>query len=238
MTKQNEILNDERYKSVLDFGFVGLVEHMGSDASIAQSARVSYGTGTRKTSEDRALIRYLINHNHSSPLEMADFRFHMKLPIFVARQLVRHRTASLNEYSGRYSEMSDECYVPELDRLQPQSLSNKQGSEGKLSDAEAKMAQYIIKDSSEHAFNDYKQLLSDKSCRGGDDFSCAVGSRQGVSRELARLVLPVNNYTELYWKIDLKNSDTPALIAELKKITYFRANVLVVVKNLPDFNFY
>jgi thymidylate synthase (FAD) len=190
---------------VLDHGYVRLLDSMGDDASIANAARISYDKGTKKTSDDRNLIRYLIRNHHTSPVEMVELQFEIKAPLFVIQQILRHRTANINQMSLRYSEAFDEFYIPELDRLQPQSKSNKQGSEGKLTDAEAKMAQYIIKDSAEHALNDYEQLISDQSCRGGDDFSCAVGTRQGLSRELARIVLPSNNYSKLVWKIDLKN---------------------------------
>lgn len=208
MTKQNEILNDPRYISVLDHGFVGLVEHMGSDSSIAQSARVSYGEGTKKVSEDRNLIRYLIRHKHTSPLEMVEFRFHIKMPIFVARQWVRHRTANINEYSGRYSVMSDEFYIPELDRIQPQSKTNNQGSAGKLSDKEANFCQSIMRDNASSCLDSYRLLLNDYSVSKIESdvhFTGEKEERQGVSRELSRIVLPVSNYTEMYWKLDLHN---------------------------------
>ena len=160
-------------KKVHEVGFVRLVDIMGSDGDIADAARVSYGKGTRAVSDNRNLIRYLVRHKHTSPLEMASVKFHLKLPIFVMRQLVRHRTAKLNEYSGRYSVMSDDCYVPEPEYIQPQSMSNKQGRAGELSDGWKRKYKTI-----EHG---------------------------GLTRELARTVLPVSNYTECYWKIDLHN---------------------------------
>jgi thymidylate synthase (FAD) len=208
MTKQSEIVNDPKYVPLLDHGFVGLVEHMGDDSSIVQSARVSYGSGTKKINEDRGLIRYLIRHKHTSPLEMVEFRFHVKMPIFVARQWVRHRTASLNEYSGRYSVMSDEFYIPELDRIQPQSTTNNQGSEGKLSEKEAQFSQSIMRDSASNALDSYKLLLNEYSVSKIESDVFYTGEpeeRKGVSRELSRIVLPVSNYTEMYWKIDLHN---------------------------------
>jgi thymidylate synthase (FAD) len=208
MTKQSEIINDPKYIPVLDHGFVGLVEYMGSDASIAQSARVSYGEGTKKVNEDRNLIRYLVRHKHTSPLEMAEFRFHVKMPIFVARQWVRHRTANLNEYSGRYSVMSDEFYTPDLERIQPQSTTNNQGSSGKLSDKEANFSQSIMRDNSSNCLDSYRLLLNEYSVSKIESdvyFTGETEERQGVSRELSRIVLPVSNYTEMYWKLDLHN---------------------------------
>jgi thymidylate synthase (FAD) len=208
MTKQSEIINDPKYISVLDHGFVGLVEHMGNDASIAQSARVSYGEGTKKVNEDRNLIRYLIRHKHTSPLEMVEFRFHVKMPIFVARQWVRHRTANINEYSGRYSVMSDEFYTPDLGRIQPQSKTNNQGSSGSLSDNEANFAQSIMRDNSSNCLDSYRLLLNEYSVSKIESdvyFTGENEERQGVSRELSRIVLPVSNYTEMYWKLDLHN---------------------------------
>ena len=175
-------------------GFVRLVDIMGSDGDIADAARVSYGKGTRAVSDNRNLIRYLVRHKHTSPLEMASVKFHLKLPIFVMRQLVRHRTAKLNEYSGRYSVMSDDCYVPEPEYIQPQSLSNKQGRDGILSDGWKGKYRDIITAIQVKTEIAYKLLLANESVEHG-----------GLSRELARTVLPVSNYTECYWKIDLHN---------------------------------
>ena len=168
---------------------------MGSDNAIADAARVSYGEGTRSVSDNRNLIRYLVRHRHTSPLEMGTVKFHLKLPIFVMRQLVRHRTASLNEYSGRYSIMSDDCYVPELDYIQPQSKTNNQGrSDDGLSDGWKTKYQQTIDDIRYKCLVAYDFLIGNKSIKHG-----------GLTRELARTVLPVSNYTECYWKIDLHN---------------------------------
>ena len=175
-------------------GFVRLVDIMGSDGDIADAARVSYGKGTRAVSDNRNLIRYLVRHKHTSPLEMASVKFHLKLPIFVMRQLVRHRTAKLNEYSGRYSIMSDDCYAPELEYIQPQSKTNKQGREGELPTNWKKGYQRRIDDIITKANMAYKYLIGNESISHG-----------GLSRELARTVLPVSNYTECYWKMDLHN---------------------------------
>ena len=176
-------------------GFVRLIDVMGDDSSIADAARVSYGTGTRSVSDNRNLIRYLVRHKHTSPLEMVEVKFHLKLPIFVMRQLVRHRTASLNEYSGRYSIMSDDCYVPELDYIQPQSQTNKQGrSDDGLSDGWKTKYQQIINDIRSKCLIAYDFLIGSETIEHG-----------GLSRELARTVLPVSNYTECYWKMDLHN---------------------------------
>lgn len=188
MTTQLEVSDDVRYKAYLDHGFVGLVETMGSDESIDESARMSYGKGTRTTSDRRNLIRYLVRHHHTSPIEMGEVRFHLKLPIFVMRQLVRHRTASLNEYSGRYSEMTNEMYVPDLSRIQVQSKTNKQGSGDQVMNDLAKSIQMLVDVTQEDTFEAYENLIE-----------------SDYARELARCVLPVSNYTELYWKIDLKN---------------------------------
>jgi thymidylate synthase (FAD) len=188
MTKQSEILNNPKYIPVLNAGFVGLVDHMGNDDSIVQAARVSYGKGTKKVSEDRGLIRYLVRHSHTTPLEMVEFKFHCQMPIFVARQWIRHRTASVNEYSGRYSEMSDDMFVPELSTIKPQSNSNKQGRDGEFSESQQKLIQTRIIQNNKEDQDEYKLLLD-----------------TGMAKEMARGVLSVNNYTEWYWKIDLHN---------------------------------
>jgi len=167
---------------------------MGSDGDIADAARVSYGKGTRAVSDNRNLIRYLVRHKHTSPLEMASVKFHLKLPIFVMRQLVRHRTAKINEYSGRYSVMSDDCYIPEVEYLQPQSQINKQGRGGELSEGWKNKYKTMIKDITNKATICYGLLVGNKTLGHG-----------GLSRELSRIVLPVSNYTECYWKIDLHN---------------------------------
>jgi len=194
MTLRSEINfeQDKNYVPVLDHGFVGLVDHMGSDSAIVQAARVSYGAGTKQVQDDRNLIRYLMRHEHTTPFEMCEVKFHIKLPIFVMRQLVRHRTASMNEYSARYSVLTDEFYIPELEQIQKQSTSNKQGrEEAEWGFAEKRNVQHAFQRNFFNAYKDYTELL------GKDD--------AGLARELARSVLPVGGYTELYWKANLKN---------------------------------
>jgi thymidylate synthase (FAD) len=204
MTTVNDIENDPRYIKVLNSGFVGVVDHMGSDAAIVQAARVSYGDGTKSVREDRALIRYLVRHKHTSPLEMVEVCLHIKTPIFVMRQLVRHRTANLNEYSGRYSVMTDEFYIPELENIKPQSTDNKQGRNGQLSACEQQYFQSNMKTHCQISYDLYQKLLEPvqygiESCPEGDPAGV------GMARELARTILPLSNYTELYWKQDLHN---------------------------------
>ena len=177
-----------------EYGFVRLIDIMGSDEDIADAARVSYGKGTRTASDNKGLIRYLVRHKHTSPLEMVSVKFHLKLPIFVMRQLVRHRTASLNEYSGRYSIMSDDFYEPSDDYIKPQSQTNKQGRGGELSEVWKQSYKQRIHEITTKAKYAYKFLIGTESTSHG-----------GLTRELARTVLPVSNYTECYWKIDLHN---------------------------------
>ena len=194
MTLRTEINfeEDKNYLPVLDHGFVGLVDHMGSDNAIVQAARVSYGAGTKQVQDDRNLIRYLMRHEHTTPFEMCEVKFHIKLPIFVMRQLVRHRTASMNEYSARYSVLTDEFYIPELEQIQKQSTSNKQGrEEAEWGFQEKRDVQHAFQRSFHNAYKEYASLL------GKED--------NGLARELARSVLPVGGYTELYWKANLKN---------------------------------
>ena len=172
----------------LDKGFVRLVDSMGGDDAIVQSARVSYGKGTSKLSQDRGLIRYLMRHRHTTPFEMVEFKFHCKMPIFVARQWVRHRTANINEYSLRYSEARDEFYYPDPDNIEFQSALNKQGRMGEVDPELKEKVQKYFKEISERSFAIYSEL-----------------NDAGVARELARAILPVNLYTEWYWKNDLHN---------------------------------
>ena len=173
----------------LDKGFVRLIDVMGDDAAIVQAARVSYGSGTKKVLEDRGLIRYLLRHAHTTPFEMVEFKFHVKLPIFVARQWIRHRTANVNEYSGRYSEMKDEFYTPHPNDIRPQSVANKQGrSDETLPEGLAEQAANAFKSGQDEAYAQYQEFLE-----------------QGIARESARINLPVSNYTVWYWKIDLHN---------------------------------
>ena len=190
------------YKSfkVLDKGFIRVIDYMGDDNSIVQAARVSYGKGTKKINQDKNLINYLISHRHSTPFEMNEIKFHVKLPIFVARQWIRHRTANVNEYSARYSILDSEFYIPNKKNMQAQSKSNNQGREQQLNDIESKQYLGIIKKNSKLAFSDYRELLNE------DDGGKALDkNKNGVARELARMVLPLNAYTEWYWKIDLHN---------------------------------
>ena len=201
MTTLNEVIESDKYIQVLDKGFCGLVDVMGDDSAIVQAARTSYGKGTKSVSEDRGLIRYLMRHKHTSVFEMVEFKFHLKMPIFVMRQHVRHRTANLNEYSGRYSIMTDEFYIPDVSRLQAQSRDNKQGSGQVLEGVEAEIALNTIQRVSAEAYMDYLSLVNEP---GGRNYG-EILDRQGMARELARIILPLNNYTECYWKIDLKN---------------------------------
>lgn len=173
----------------LDKGFIRLVDAMGGDEAIVQAARVSYGKGTRKVSQDRGLIRYLMRHRHTTPFEMVEFKFHAKMPIFVARQWVRHRTANINEYSLRYSEARDEFYIPAPQHIHFQSNVNKQGrQESEVPEELTEKVIHTFKEISEKSFAFYSEL-----------------NEAGIARELARAVLPVNLYTEWYWKNDLHN---------------------------------
>jgi len=206
MTKQSEILEDSNYRPILDHGFVGLIDVMGNDASIARAARVSYGAGTKTVNEDRGLIRHLIRHKHTSPIEMVEFKLHIKIPVFVMRQHVRHRTASLNEYSGRYSVMSEEFYIPESANIAPQSINNKQGREDDGFDIDTKQfIKDIISTHSEDSYKAYEILLGQIPNDENYPSYKTITDKGGLARELARMVLPVNYYTELYWKIDLHN---------------------------------
>ena len=187
-TFARDVENDDRYEPYLDYGFVGLINHMGSDETIEFATRMSYGEGTRTVSDRRNLIRYLVRHLHTSPLEMGELVFHLKLPIMAMRQLVRHRTASLNEYSARYSELTDEIYVVPPERVQSQSLTNKQGSGDSLDPETVEEIIDSIQHSQAISLASYRELLD-----------------LGLTRELARGVMPTNGYTECVWKIDLNN---------------------------------
>jgi thymidylate synthase (FAD) len=196
-TTQDKVKSDERYTLLHNHGFVGLVETMGSDQSIEKAARVSYAGNkeVRTQKETTALIRYLMRHRHTSPLEMGELVFHIKLPIFVMRQLVRHRTASLNELSGRYTELPWEFYEPDDNHIKPPDSNNKQGSAGEFTIIESARFLNSIKNGNEQAYDRYIKLLNPPSGLDQD----------GLSRESARMVLPVSIYTECYWKCDLKN---------------------------------
>ena len=191
MTLRNDIdfTNDPNYVPVLDHGFVGLVDYMGSDDAIVQAARVSYGKGTKSINTDRGLIRYLMRHEHTTPFEMCEVKFHIKLPIFVMRQLVRHRTASLNEYSARYSVVTDEFYIPPKDQLKEQSTNNKQGRDSELADEEKEYVTDSMQKLWDYNYNMYEYYINN----------------YNLARETSRTVLPVGGYTECYWKANLKN---------------------------------
>jgi len=184
---------------VLDKGFIRIVDYMGNDSSIVQAARVSYGKGTKKKSLDEGLIRYLLRHKHTTPFEMCEIKLHIKLPIFIARQWIRHRTANVNEYSARYSILEDEFYIPKIANLAEQSSSNKQGRGKKINEDLAAKIIKILKDDSTRCYNNYLWMLNENNTKGYDE------TRDSLSRELARINLTLNTYTEWYWKIDLHN---------------------------------
>jgi len=178
----------------LDHGFVRVVDYMGDEPAVVQAARVSYGKGTKAAKKDRGLLRYLMRHRHTTPFEMCEIKLHVKLPVFVARQWIRHRTASVNEYSARYSILAREFYVPEVGDIAKQSTTNKQGRADGTDDMRPEEAQQIIQASANESFNVYDALVTDDE---PDDY--------GVARELARIVTPVSTYTEWYWKVNLHN---------------------------------
>lgn len=185
---------------ILDHGFIRVIDYMGDDASIVQAARVSYGRGTKKVNEDKGLIDYLMRHRHTTPFEMCEIKYHVKLPIFVARQWIRHRTANVNEYSARYSMMDREFYIPAPSQLAAQSTENHQGRGQVLEGAEAAYVLDILKKDAEHNFASYEDMLNQDSQGNQKD-----PNRQGLARELARMNLTLNTYTQWYWKIDLHN---------------------------------
>ena len=177
---------------VLDHGFVRVIDYMGNDTSIVQAARVSYGEGTKKSRDDKSLIFYLMRHWHSTPFEMCEIKLHVKLPVFVARQWIRHRTANVNEYSARYSILDNEFYIPEVENLASQSSSNNQGRGDVLEGEEADNIIQILKNDSLRSYKSYEEMLSQD-------------NKKGLARELARMNLPTNIYTQWYWKTDLHN---------------------------------
>ena len=185
---------------VLDHGFVRVVDYMGDDAAIVQAARVSYGKGTRRVNEDRGLIRYLMRHHHTTPFEMSELKLHCKLPIFVARQWIRHRTANVNEYSGRYSILDREFYLPPADALCVQSTGNRQGRGASLEAERAAAVLELLKDDATRCYDHYQELLNEdeagRTLRPGEP---------SLARELARINLTLGFYTQWYWKIDLHN---------------------------------
>ena len=180
---------------ILDHGFIRVVDYMGDDSSIVQAARVSYGRGTKRKSADQALVKYLLRHRHTTPFEMCEIKFHLKMPIFVARQWIRHRTANVNEYSARYSILDKEFYLPELDQIASQSVINNQGRGEVMPEAKAKDIQERFKRDAEQCYDSYEYFLNENS----------VDEEAGLARELARANLPINFYTQMYWKIDLHN---------------------------------
>jgi thymidylate synthase (FAD) len=185
---------------VLDHGFVRVIDYMGDDNAVVQAARVSYGKGTKKVSEDKGLIHYLMRHRHSTPFEMCEIKFHVKLPIFVARQWIRHRTANVNEYSARYSILDREFYIPAPEQLAAQSAANRQGRGDVLTGAEAARVLDILKQDSTTAYDHYAEMLNESEAGERVD-----AEKQGLARELARMNLSLNFYTQWYWKIDLYN---------------------------------
>ena len=185
---------------VLDHGFVRVIDYMGDDAAIVQAARVSYGTGTKSVRDDAGLIRYLMRHRHTTPFEMCEIKYHVKLPVFVARQWIRHRTANVNEYSARYSILDREFYIPAPEQLAAQSTANRQGRGDLLEGEEAAHVLALLKEDSARAYDHYEEMLNE-----GADGEPADPDRQGLTRELARMNLPLNIYTQWYWKTDLHN---------------------------------
>ena len=177
---------------VLDHGFVRVIDYMGDDAAICQAARVSYGKGTKSVQNDEGLIRYLMRHWHSTPFEMCEIKLHVKLPVFVARQWIRHRTANVNEYSARYSILDREFYIPAPEHIAAQSVVNNQGRGETLTGDEAARVLEILKADSARAYDNYESMISQD-------------GQQGLARELARMNLPANIYTQWYWKVDLHN---------------------------------
>lgn len=185
---------------VLDHGFIRVIDYMGDDSAIVQAARVSYGAGTKQVREDEGLIRYLLRHRHTTPFEMCEIKFHIKLPMFVARQWIRHRMANVNEYSARYSLLDREFYVPAPEQLAAQSVSNRQGRGDVLEGAEAARALQWLKADAEQAFDHYGTMLNEDENAPGHD-----PAAQGLARELGRMILPLSTYTQWYWKCDLHN---------------------------------
>jgi thymidylate synthase (FAD) len=185
---------------VLDHGFVRVIDYMGDDGAIVQAARVSYGRGTKKSRDDAGLINYLLRNYHTSPFEMCEIKLHVKLPIFVARQWIRHRTANVNEYSARYSILDREFYVPAAEHLASQSASNRQGRDAVLTGAEAERVFTLLREDAERCYEHYEEMLNETA-----DGTVLDPSRSGLARELARMNLPVSFYTQWYWKTDLHN---------------------------------
>ena len=184
----------------LDHGFIRVIDYMGDDSSIVQSARVSYGKGTKQVSTDSGLIKYLMRHWHSTPFEMCEIKYHVKLPIFIARQWIRHRTANVNEYSARYSILDKEFYLPTQENLAAQSSSNRQGRGDVLEGKQAEEVLNLLKSDAERTYGNYETMLNEKF-----DGSTIDENKKGLARELARMNLTLNTYTQWYWKTDLLN---------------------------------
>ena len=185
---------------VLDHGFVRVIDYMGDDSSIVQSARVSYGKGTKKVSTDEGLIKYLMRHWHSTPFEMCEIKYHVKLPIFIARQWIRHRTANVNEYSARYSILDKEFYIPQKEQLSAQSAINRQGRGDLITGDQAEEVLKILKDDASRTYDNYEKMLNERF-----DGTTIDENKTGLARELARMNLTLNSYTQWYWKTDLLN---------------------------------
>ena len=186
--------------AILDHGFIRVVDYMGNDTSIVQAARVSYGKGTKKVNTDAGLIKYLMRHWHSTPFEMCEIKYHVKLPIFIARQWIRHRTANVNEYSARYSILDKEFYLPAQENLAAQSQSNRQGRGEVLEGEQAKKVLDLLKTDAERTYSNYEEMLNERF-----DGSIINDNQIGLARELARMNLTLNTYTQWYWKTDLLN---------------------------------
>ncbi len=185
---------------VLDHGFVRLIDYMGDDNAIVQAARVSYGKGTKKLTQDKGLINYLMRHRHTTPFEMCEIKFHIKLPIFIARQWIRHRTASVNEYSARYSILDKEFYIPKADNMASQATINNQGRGDLLSSEDATRLMDLLREDSERCYANYKDMINED-----ESGNIIDESKPSLARELARMNLNLNYYTQWYWKIDLHN---------------------------------
>ena len=185
---------------VLDHGFIRVIDYMGDDSSIVQSARVSYGKGTKKVSTDEGLIRYLMRHWHSTPFEMCEIKYHVKLPIFIARQWIRHRTANVNEYSARYSILDKEFYIPAKEQLSAQATNNRQGRGELITGKQADEVLKILKDDAVRTYDNYEKMLNERF-----DGTIIDEKKSGLARELARMNLTLNSYTQWYWKTDLLN---------------------------------
>ena len=185
---------------VLDHGFIRVIDYMGDDEAVVQAARVSYGRGTQQVSENRGLINYLMRHRHTTPFEMCEIKYHVKLPIFVARQWIRHRTANVNEYSARYSILDNEFYIPRPEHLAAQAKTNRQGRGQVLAGKEAQRVFSLLKKDAESVYEHYMEMLNE-----GESGEPLDPERSGLARELARMNLSLNFYTQWYWKTNLHN---------------------------------